>query len=343
MKKSTLIAAALMLLTLAATAQNQVDKQGRRQGHWIRTDKDGTKLFEATYIDGLEVGTSIYYYPDGTIRIRNTFTEPGRRCMHEAYDERGRMLAMGEYCQRNRDGQWKFFAEDGRLVKEAEYRMGIKEGRHVVYNKQGDTAEVAYWRNNHRHGRWWKRIGSHGYITGQYVDGSMEGRLVEFDDQGKMAREGYYEKGLKHGTYRYFEDGRLAVDERWHHGMMSDRKILLLTPEAQFVSIYDIACLAAQGKGRVIVLLNDGTRLTAQESADVVYDRLGNERFTLANRKSRILVARDNVQGIGRDKEGRDILLMDPQPDFAIFPDEDCVKMVNAKQYDDNSPLDAER
>ena len=340
MKKSTLIATALLLLALGAEAQNTVDKQGRRQGHWVRTDKDGTKLFEATYIDGLEVGTSTYYYADGTVRIRNTFTEPGVRCMHEAYDEQGRMLAMGEYCQRNRDGEWKFFATDGRLIKEAHYKMGIKEGRHVIFDKKGDTAEVAHWRNNQRHGRWWKRIGEKGYVTGNYVNGSMEGRLVEYDDQGQLAREGYYQNGLKHGTYRFFENGRLAVDERWNHGMISDRKILLLTPEAQFVSIFDIAALAAQGKNRVVVVLTDGTKVVAQESADVVYDRLGNERFTLANRKSRILVARDAVQRIGKDNEGREVLLMEPQPDFAIFPDEDCVKMVNAKRYDEESPLD---
>lgn len=341
MKKSTLIAAvALTMLALGAEAQNTVDKQGRRQGHWIRTDKDGTKLFEATYIDGLEVGTSTYYYADGTARIRNTFTEPGVRCMHEAYDEQGRMLAMGEYCQRNRDGEWKFFAKDGRLLKEAVYRMGIKEGRHVIYTKQGDTAEVTHWKNNQRHGRWWKRIGEKGYITGQYVNGSMEGRLVEYDNEGRMAREGYYQNGLKHGTYRFFEHGRLTVDERWNHGILGDRKILLLTPEAQFVSIYDIAALAAQGKNRVVVILTDGTRLVTQESADQVFDRLGNERFTMANRKSRILVARDAVQRIGKDSEGREVLLMEPQPDFAIFPDEDCIKMVNAKQYDEHSPLD---
>lgn len=340
MKKSTLIATALLLLALGAEAQNTVDKQGRRQGHWVRTDKDGTKLFEATYIDGLEVGISTYYYADGTVRIRNTFTEPGVRCMHEAYDEQGRMLAMGEYCQRNRDGEWKFFATDGRLLKEAHYKMGIKEGRHVIFNKNGDTAEVAHWRNNQRHGRWWKRIGEKGYVTGNYVNGSMEGRLVEYDDQGQLAREGYYQNGLKHGTYRFFENGRLAVDERWNHGMMSDRKILLLTPEAQFVSIFDIAALAAQGKNRVVVVLTDGTKVVAQESADVVYDRLGNERFTLANRKSRILVARDAVQRIGKDNEGREVLLMEPQPDFAIFPDEDCIKMVNAKKYEQDSPLD---
>ena len=47
MKKSILfLAAALLLTSVGAMAQNKIDKQGRRQGHWVRTDKDGSKIFE---------------------------------------------------------------------------------------------------------------------------------------------------------------------------------------------------------------------------------------------------------------------------------------------------------
>ena len=178
MKKTLiLLTAALLLTSVSAIAQNKVDKQGRRQGHWIRIDKDGTKIYEGDFLDGKETGTFTYYYADGTVRMRNIYTVPGERCDHEAYDEKGHLLARGHYDRRNRDGQWQFFAEDGRLVKEASYRMGIKDGLHVIYTHTGDTAEVTHWVNNHRHGRWWKRIGKQGYITGTYVNGGLEGRL----------------------------------------------------------------------------------------------------------------------------------------------------------------------
>ena len=51
------------------------------------------------------------------------------------------------------------------------------------------------------------------------------------------------------------------------------------------------------------------------------------------------MVARDNVRGITKDKEGRETLLLEPQPDLVIFPDEDGLKMVQSRQFDDNSPL----
>lgn len=341
MKRIAIVAAALALLTTAtAVAQNQVDKQGRRVGHWVRVDKDGSKIYEGDFKDGLETGVFTYYYHDGTVRMRNTYTEPGTVCRHEAYDEHGHLLARGMYNRRNRDGRWEFFAEDGRLVKECDYRMGVKHGRHVVYTHTGDTAEVTGWDNNHRHGRWWKRIGTSGYITGTYVHGGLEGRVVEYDDAGLMTRDGHYKNGLKHGSYQYFEGGKLTVSESWNAGTLQDRRVLLLTPNEEYVSVFEMVCLAPMGKAKTVVVMKDGTKKVTNENTEVVYDRLGNGVFDYANRKGRVLVAREQVQGVSKDAEGRDILLLEPQPDFPIYPDEDGMKMVRSRQYEKDSPLD---
>lgn len=340
MRKTTILMAALALLTsLSAVAQNQTDRQGRRQGHWIRTDKDGSKIYEGDFVDGKETGTFTYFYPDGTVRIRNVYTTPGERCTHEAYDEKGRIVARGTYDRRNRDGHWMFYAEDGRLVKEADYRMGIKDGLHVIYNSKGDTAEVTHWTDNHRNGRWWKRVGEKGFITGNYINGGLHGTLIQRDDEGQLVREGNYADGLKHGSYRYYEKGQLTIVEQWEHGMMADRRIRLLTPQEEWVSIHDIACMTSQGKSRVMLVMNDRTKKVAHESADIVYERIGDELFDCANRKSRVMVARRAVQGLGTDNEGRTILLMEPQPDFPIFPDEDGKKMVRSRHFDDEPVL----
>ena len=342
-KTALLLAAALLFSSVVASAQNKIDNQGRRQGHWVRTDKDGSKIYEGNFVDGKETGTFTYYYSDGTVRMRNVYTEPGVRCKHEAFDEKGRLLARGEYDRRNRDGRWQFFEENGRMVKEADYRMGVKDGLHIIYTQGGDTAEVTTWRDNHRNGRWWKRIGLNGYITGTYVNGGLEGRLVEYDEQGLLCREGNYKDGLKHGTYRYYEQGTLTVDERWEHGMMADRKIRLLTSQVEFVSIHDIACLMPQGRTKLIVVMTDGSVKATLEDPEVVYERIGDELFDCANRKSRVMVARHAIQGIGKDKEGRDILLMDPQPSFPIFPDEDGIKMVRSRHFDDEPALNTDK
>ena len=144
-------------LSLVCAAQNTIDKQGRKQGHWIKTDKQGHKIFEGNFKDGRETGVFEYFYSDGTVRLRNTFIgDDGKRCKHEAYDEKGRLVAKGEYCLKNRDGQWEFYAEDGKLIKKAGYKMGVQEGEQVIFTHSGDTAEVLNWKDGKKEGRWWK-------------------------------------------------------------------------------------------------------------------------------------------------------------------------------------------
>lgn len=324
------IALALMMVGFACQAQNQIDKQGRRQGHWVKTDKQGAKIYEGDFIDDKETGTFTYFYPDGTIRIQNEYTVPGKICKHQVYDGKGNMLAKGNFNQKNRDGLWEFYSEGGKPIKLTTYKMGVRHGLQVIFTSNGDTAEVCNWADNHRNGRWWKRIGKQGWITATYVKGGIEGRLVEYNDNQELVREGFYTQGERNGTWSYYESGKVVVRERWTMGTMRDREIRLLLPEERFVSIYDINYLAAQGKKKTIIYMNGGTKLTDMEPAEVVFGRIGSELFTLANRENRIMVATKMIVGTTRDSEGREILSLDPMPDFSVFPDEDCIKMLKS-------------
>ena len=328
-----LIILALMMVGIACQAQNKIDDQGRKQGHWVKTDKQGAKIYEGDFVDDMETGTFTYYYPNGTVRITNQYTVPGKICHHKVYNQNGELLAEGTFNQKNRDGLWTFY--DGKRLKPVKlttYKMGVRHGLQIIFNSDGDTAEVCNWDDNHRHGRWWKRIGKKGYITATYVHGGIEGRLVEYNDDQQLVREGHYTSGERDGQWKYYDQGQLVVDETWKMGRLRDRKVRLLLPEEQFVSIYDINYMAPQGKKKTIVYLHDGTKLIHQEGAEVLYGRVGNDRFTLANKEARIMVATDLIVGTTRDNEGREILSLDPRPDFNVYPDEDCMKMLHSLQ-----------
>ena len=328
--KYRLIILALMMVGIACQAQNKIDDQGRRQGHWVKTDKQGAKVFEGDFVDGLETGTFTYYYPDGTVRIRNEYTVPGKVCRHQVYDKNGHLLAKGTFNQKNRDGLWEFFSENGKQVKTTTYKMGVRHGLQVIFTSDGDTAEVCNWSDNHRHGRWWKRIGKQGYITATYVNGGIDGRLVEYNVNQQLVREGHYTSGERDGHWKYFDQGQLVVDETWKMGLMRDRKVRLLLPEERFVSIYDINYMAPQGNKKTVVYLHDGTKLIDHEGSEVLYAHVGNDRFTLANKEARIMVATDLIIGTTRDNEGREILSLDPRPDFDVYPDDDCMRMLHS-------------
>jgi hypothetical protein len=208
----------------------------------------------------------------------------------------------------------------------------VRHGLQVIFTPTGDTAEVCNWSDNHRHGRWWKRIGKQGYITATYVHGGIEGRLVEYDDNNQLVQEGHYTKGERNGQWKHYENGQLVVKERWVMGISKDREVRLLLPEERFVSIYDIYYMAPQGKKKAIVYLSNGTKLIDEEPAEVLYGHVGNSHFTLANREARIMVATNLIVGTTLDREGREILSLDPKPDFDVFPDQDCMKMLKSLQ-----------
>ena len=330
----------LTVISASAQAQNLIDKQGRKQGHWIKTDKDGSKIFEGDFKDGHEVGTFRYYYPDGTLRILNEFEPDGKRCRHEAYDEKGHKLATGFF----RDGEWRLYNEQGHLVKIANYRMGIREGIQIIFNANGDTAEVSHWQDNRRHGRWWRRLGKQGYITGNYNHGAMDGDVIEFDDSLRMVSHGQYRNGMREGEYKYYEEGVLSVIEQWNEDNLSGRKIRIMRPESEFISMYDIAYLVPKGKNKVLLCTMEGKEFDTYEPFDNLYYRLGNEHFFLANKKSRAMVAKDCVIGIIKEggADGATYLDLDPKPSFKIFPDEDCIKAIESIQIEGAGELEAE-
>ena len=77
--KTKIIVAALVCLPLVGVAQNKMDSQGRRQGKWVKVDKNDRKVYEGTFKDGKETGTFTYYYGDGSVRMKNTFLVDGSR------------------------------------------------------------------------------------------------------------------------------------------------------------------------------------------------------------------------------------------------------------------------
>lgn len=327
--KHSIILLTLACMALLCQAQNRIDKQGLRQGHWIKTDKDGSRIFEGDFVDGKEVGVFNYYYADGKLKMRNTFTTPGRYCRHEAFDREGHLLATGYYNQKNRDSVWHYFNEQGHLIKIASYRMGIKQGPHIIFDAKGDTAEVATWRDNHRHGRWWKRLGEKAYITGRYENGLMQGRLTEYDNSGRLRNDCNYLDGARHGQSLTYEGGILTVKEKWQKGTLEERQVLLHTPQPRWQSIYHIAYIVPKSMG-TIVYLSDSTRLNCNEDFETLNQRIGDELFVILDRKNRVVANKNSIGGLTQDREGRTIVDLWPVPPFTIFPDEDCIKMIRS-------------
>ena len=338
--KLKIIVLILSVLPLFAVAQNQIDKQGRRQGPWTKVDKNNRKIYEGTFKDDHETGVFTYFYPNGAVRMKNTFTPDGKYCSHEVYSEKGHLLATGFYNQKNRDSVWHIYNEDGALVKINRYRMGVKWGTFYTFSPEGDTLEIFTWKDNKRHG-YARRVTREGYVEMHYVDGLLHGPMAEYAN-GKRIKEGQFENALRVGEWKRWIKGTLSVKENWRDGMLIDRKVLVLAIDVpKFVSTKEIAYFHKSGNSNTVIMLRDGKQMSSNEDFDSFSDKIGTENFVIVDRKNKVVAANDCVKGLSKDSEGRTILELNPQTRFNIFVDEkkdaDLIKMVEYLLQENNN------
>ena len=325
--KRKIILAFIALLPLSLLAQNMMDSQGRRQGKWVKVDKNNRKVYEGTFKDGLETGVFTYYYGDGSVRMKNTFIKDGVYCKHEAYDKNGNIMVLGYYNQKNRDSVWTIYNEKGNVLKIETYKMGAKNGKSVLFSATGDTVEIQYWNDDKKHGYWYRKI-PNGYLEGNYENNLLNGKFAEYVN-GKVVTEGMYSKGLRADQWKYWRSNNLEKVERWADGNLRSRKVLIYSDKPQMMDIANIAYFYPKGQ-KTVVITKQGETIMDNEVSDLLFERLGNEFFVTLNKEKKLAAAYDCIKGFDVDEEGKQYVSLEPALSFKLYPDEDCRKLVQS-------------
>lgn len=325
--RTRIITTLLAILPLMAMSQNMMDSQGRRQGKWVKTDKNNRKVYEGTFKDGLEVGTFTYYYSDGTVRMKNTFLVDGKYCSHEAYDKNGKLMAKGFYNQKNRDSIWNIYNAEGKLLKSETYKMGTKTGKSVLFSAKGDTVEIQYWNDNKKHGRWYRKV-LNGYLEGNYANNLLDGPFAEYRN-GKVVAEGRYSEGLRNGQWKHYDGNNLEVVEKWNNGNLIDRKVLIYSEKPQMISTDEIAYFYPKGK-KTIVITMDGNTIIDDENSHKLFEKVGEEQFVTLNKEKQLVAAYRCIMGFETDADGKEYVNLSPKLSFILYPDDDCRKLVES-------------
>jgi antitoxin component YwqK of YwqJK toxin-antitoxin module len=112
---------------------NQLDKQGRRQGHWI-TWQDSVRRLPSSkswFRDGKEYRTTRYYHSNGKTRLKLRY-HGDSLIRVKYYDTLGHVTHKGRalrlytpteirYCW---DGKWKYYDGRRKYIKAVIYRKG---------------------------------------------------------------------------------------------------------------------------------------------------------------------------------------------------------------------------
>jgi antitoxin component YwqK of YwqJK toxin-antitoxin module len=192
-------------------------------------------------------------YPNGATHIERHVTQDaqGNYLNHgqwKMWDQRGNLVAQGEYEYGNRTGVWirwyRSVTEAGILsqlpykqfpgpfISQAEFKNDLLDGLWTIYD--GKTRKISQWSfaKGKRNGTslWWYANGKK-MREANFVDGDMEGQYLEWAPDGSLAVKENYEGGRKlalktshykdgskksEGMYLFAKDVEHSPDDWWN-------------------------------------------------------------------------------------------------------------------------------
>ncbi len=212
--------------TLTVSAQNQLDEQGRKSGHWKVDYPNGKTLYEAEFREGRPLGEMIRYYENGAVRARMNFDDSGIRCYTRMLYPNGKQAAEGWHLNQKKDSVWTYYSPvDGSIRIKESYNKGELHGKVRNYYPSGRVSEEIEWLNNQKHGNW-KQYYENGIprLSSHYISDLLNGSYEVYFGNGKIKIRGEHLDGKLNGTWSYFdEEGKELVSHEFVNGIPVDQ------------------------------------------------------------------------------------------------------------------------
>ena len=190
------------------TTMNQLDGTGRKQGLWRVYDESGNLRYEGSFMNDMPVGEFLYYYPNGKLKAISQMIDGGRRSRTRIFHENGRLLAEGNYLDKEKDSTWNYYSDfDGVLISTEYYAGGELDSLLVNYYADGRPAEEIHYAHGKKNGTWIKYF-TDGKINlkANYTDGLLQGVMIVYFQNGIPEITGMYHNDFKDGLWMFFND-----------------------------------------------------------------------------------------------------------------------------------------
>lgn len=220
----TIFSLATGLYLVGQTTYNKTDKNGLKQGKWVKMWDNGMVRYEGFFKNDKPTGTFKYFYPSGKEKATVTFSDEGDTAHNISYHENGKKMAEGDFVSQKKVGVWKYFSDvDEKLVSEEHYKDGLLDGESITfYPDKGKPFENITYKNGVKNGKWIKYFPNGKKMTETtYKDGKLEGPFVNYDPDGKLIVKGQYRDGEMDGVWLYYdENGALYRKEVYNKGQL---------------------------------------------------------------------------------------------------------------------------
>lgn len=206
--------------------KNYVDINGLKQGPWLKKDKDGNKVFEGTFKNGVPIGLFKKYHPNDSVKAEMYFDKADQKKVSvKLYDETGELSAEGSYYNKKKVGLWKFYGHNAKLVAEENYKNGIKHGESKTYFASGKVQQIKWFANGEPHGEWkWFYESGKPRMISAHKNGNRTGEFKIFFESGAVYIKGGYENDRKEGVWIiYQENGTVTKSFKFTAGVAANQ------------------------------------------------------------------------------------------------------------------------
>lgn len=218
---------AVLALSTGIEAQNRLDEQGRKTGHWKVEYPGGGTLYTAYFVEGKPVGEMIRYYENGAVRARMQFDTIRDQSYTFLYYSSGKLAAEGWHRKQQKDSVWTYYSEVSGSVRIREpYRMGALDGWVRKYYDDGQVSEEIHWVNNLKDGPW-KRYYKNGALrlNSNYENGLLQGEYAVYFSDSTVQIKGIYVDEKSHGPWHYYDrKGQEQYVIQYDHGKVLDQE-----------------------------------------------------------------------------------------------------------------------
>lgn len=217
----TIIILILLMLQTSLSAQvndsiNRTDKNGKKQGHWIKKYPSGHVQYNGYFKDDQPTGIFKRFFENDTVRSVLVFSSDGKVAEAAIYHPNGYIASKGRFVNQLKEGKWSFYSEriEGYLICEEEYLNNLKNGPSLKYYTDKNIAEKLNYSKDIRTGEWDQYFpNGNACLKANYVDGMLHGKFEVFFTDGKPEYVGQYKNDSRDGLWNiYNPDGTLKYN-----------------------------------------------------------------------------------------------------------------------------------
>lgn len=112
---------------------SQTFKNGKLNGKIFENYENGKIHFSGFYKNDLKDGEWIYFYDNGTVKIKESWKENKLVDVSDFFSSKGKVI--GKKTFKDGTGSVKYFYDSGKPLSLISYKKGIKEGISKTFSK----------------------------------------------------------------------------------------------------------------------------------------------------------------------------------------------------------------